>query len=142
MKLSVIAGAIVIAGILSYTVYAQTTKSKSTCTGNDACCKKAATNENKPLTCKLTSKELKDRKETVIKSLKSQVIEKKELAAGYQYKFAGTDKMIDELTEFVKTERACCDFFTFNLSFAGENAFLEITGPKGAKEFIKTELEL
>ncbi|MFT3912144.1 MAG: hypothetical protein QM737_22145 [Ferruginibacter sp.] len=96
----------------------------------------------KELTCKLTSAELRERKKTVIKSLKSQIIEKKELPTGYQYKFAGTDKMIDELAEFVKTERACCDFFNFTLSFEGENAFLEITGPKGAKDFIKSELQL
>lgn len=96
----------------------------------------------KDLACKLTSKELRERKATVIKSLKSQLIEKQELSNGYKYRFAGTDKMIDELAEFVKTERACCDFFTFTLSFEAESAFLEITGPEGTKEFIKTELEL
>ena len=103
-----------------------------------------AKNNNGELTCKLTMPELKQRKETVIKSLKSQILMKKELKNGYSYKFGGTDKMIDELAEFVKTERMCCSFFTFNLSFCGDKseAILEITGPKGAKEFIKTELEL
>lgn len=72
------------------------------------------------------------------------MLQKKELTNGYSYKFVGTDKMVDELTEFVKTERACCDFFVFNLSISGDKseAWLEITGPKGAKDFIKTELEM
>jgi hypothetical protein len=49
--------------------------------------------------------------------------------------------MIDELVEFIKTERACCDFFIFNLSISSKSeAWLEITGPRGAKDFIKTEL--
>ncbi len=113
------------------------TKSKSVCT--EEC---EAKNKNGELTCKLTTPELRKRKETVIKSLKSQILQKKELANGYSYHFVGTDKMVDELTEFVKTERACCDFFVFNLSISGDksDARLEITGPKGAKDFIKTEL--
>ncbi len=103
-----------------------------------------AKNKNGALTCKLTSPELRKRKETVLKSLKSQILQKNELANGYSYKFTGSDKMVDELTEFVKTERACCDFFTFNISISGDKseAWLEIKGPDGAKDFIKTELEL
>jgi hypothetical protein len=52
--------------------------------------------------------------------------------------------MIDELTEFAKSERQCCDFFTFNISINGDTNFvsLEITGPGEAKKFIKTEMEL
>ena len=72
------------------------------------------------------------------------MIGKKELKNGYSYKFAGTDKMVDELAEFIKTERECCDFFTFKLSTGGDKgqAWLEISGPKGSKDFIKTELDL
>jgi len=66
------------------------------------------------------------------------------LKNGYAYKFVGSDKTVDELTNFIKTERQCCDFFTFNLSITGDKtvAWLEIVGPKGSKEFIKTELDL
>src|SRR5262245_56390268 len=56
--------------------------------------------------CKLTSKELQERKETVLASLKSQITEKKELANGYAFKFPGDDKTIDELTAFIKSERS------------------------------------
>ena len=67
---------------------------------------------------------------------------KEELKDGYAFKFSGTDKMIDELTEFIKTERECCDFFTFNLSISGDKseAWLELTGASGAKDFISTDL--
>ena len=101
-------------------------------------------NKSSDLSCKLTTPELRRRKETVIASLKRQILQKKELKNGYAYKFTGSDKMVDELAEFIKTERACCDFFVFNLSFSGDKseAWLQITGAKGAKEFIKTELEM
>jgi hypothetical protein len=52
--------------------------------------------------------------------------------------------MLDELTEFIKTERECCDFFVFNLSISGDKseAWLELTGEEGAKNFIESELGL
>lgn len=111
---------------------------KAECT--DSCCNKTSSG----LSCKLTTKEMQQRKATVIASLKKQMLEKKELPDGYKYKFVGTDKMLDELTEFIKTERQCCDFFTFDLSIAGngKDAWLQITGPNGAKDFIISEFEL
>ena len=95
-------------------------------------------------TCKLTTPELQQRRSTVIESLKKQVIQTKELANGFAFKFTGTDKMVDELTEFIKTERACCDFFTFTLSVKGDKSetWLELTGAEGTKDFMKAELEL
>lgn len=96
------------------------------------------------MSCKLTTPELRERKETVIASLKQQVIEKKELQNGFAFKFPGTDKVLDELTEFIKTERACCDFFTFVISVSGDKseAWLELTGADGVKEFMISELGL
>ena len=96
------------------------------------------------MTCKLTSPELQKRKATVLADLRRQVLEKKELANGYAFKFKGTDAVIDQLHEFIKTERQCCGFFTFNLSIAGDQGaiWLELTGDDGVKDFIKMELEL
>lgn len=50
--------------------------------------------------------------------------------------------MVDELTEFIKTERNCCKFFSFGLTVAGDksSAYLELTGPEGVKEVIREEL--
>src|SRR4030095_9376521 len=102
--------------------------------------------ENKPveLCCKLTSFELRQRKVTVIASLKQKLVDKRELNNGFAFKFTGTDNVIDEVIDFIKLERECCDFFTFSLSISGDKneAWLELTGPEGAKEFIETELEL
>ncbi|MBF9219869.1 hypothetical protein [Hymenobacter ruricola] len=94
--------------------------------------------------CRLTSPELRQRKETVIASLKQQVVSRHELPAGFAYEFKGSDEVVDELAEFVKTERQCCAFFSFELRFGGEGAvaWLHLTGPAGAKEFIVQELGL
>lgn len=96
------------------------------------------------IACKLTSPELQNRKATIIASLKVLVLERMELENGMRYKFDGSDKTIDMLTEFIKTERLCCPFFSFTLTLPnGEAAvWLELTGPEGAKEFILTEINL
>jgi hypothetical protein len=103
-----------------------------------------AKNSDQEISCKLTSAELQKRKETVLESLKKQILAKKELANGYSFKFQGTDAVIDELTEFVKSERSCCNFFVFTLSFSGDGteAWLSLTGPEGAKDMISDELGL
>ena len=113
-------------------------KSSGICSGN---CE--AKNKMNGLTCKLTTPELRKRKATVIASLKKQMLQKKELINGYAYKFKGTDAVLDELSSFIKTERACCDFFVYSISISGDKseAWLSLTGAEGVKEFIKTELE-
>ena len=101
-------------------------------------------NSHQSLVCTLTSGEMKERKATVIANLQRELIEKKETAGGYAFKFKGDDAMVDELSTFIKTERECCSFFTFHLSVAGDksSAWLELSGPEGAKDFIKNELGL
>ncbi len=99
--------------------------------------------EEAKLSCKLTTPELQQRKKTVIAELKSQLLEKVETKNGFKYKFDGSDKMLDLLNSFIKTERLCCDFFVFTLTISGDTKFtwLELSGPKGTKDFIKHEIE-
>ena len=130
------------------------------CSSEDACCSSDKTKQSTPNTktafamtaavktkqvaCKLTTPELRKRKEEVIAVLKSKVLEKVELKDGYRYTFEGSDAMMDSLVEFIKTERQCCNFFTFNLTVSDDESslWLSLTGPDGAKEFIKAELDL
>lgn len=107
--------------------------------------KSAVMNElnKKPMTCKLTSPELQKRKVTVIAEIKKLIKEKQGLPNGYAYRFDGTDKNIDLLTDFIKTERQCCDFFNFTIDINNnKTTWLKITGAKGVKGFITSELEL
>ncbi len=115
---------------------------KSSLASSTHCC--TAKNSKTALTCKLMPEDLRLRKETVLESLKKKVLEKKELPNGYAFRFSGSDTIVDELVEFIKTERECCDFFIFNLSISGDKseAWLELTGVEGAKDFVTQELGL
>lgn len=116
-------------GLLALTAHSQT---KTT----------AMETTTKPVTCKLTTPELQKRKATVIADLKALVLERKELEDGYSYKFDGKDEILDKLNDFIKTERMCCDFLTFQIMVEENTAVMRITGPHGAKEFLKAEVDL
>jgi hypothetical protein len=100
--------------------------------------------ETKQITCKLTTPELQERKKTMIATLKSGVLERTEAENGFRFRFKGTDENLELITSFVKTERLCCDFFTFSITVgdAESDLWLELSGPEGAKEFIKEEVGL
>jgi len=100
------------------------------------------TNDNENLCCRLTTPELQKRKATVLLSLQSKMTDRVELTDGYSFRFDGNDETLDELNEFVKTERMCCPFFTFTVIVNGETreTWLHLTGPGGVKTFIKQEL--
>lgn len=103
---------------------------------------KSLTTQEQTPACKLTSAELQQRKKTVVADLKAKLLTKTETDKGYSFKFNGSDEMLDLLNDFIKTERLCCDFFTFQITIDGEFAWLELSGPAGTKDFIKDELEL
>ncbi|HMG19343.1 MAG TPA: hypothetical protein VK573_11505 [Gemmatimonadales bacterium] len=50
----------------------------------------------------------------------------------------------ETVTQFVSRERLCCPFLTFVVAAAPEAQQVEllISGPRGAKEFIRAELHL
>jgi hypothetical protein len=80
--------------------------------------------ERAKLTCKLTTPELQERKRTVIAELKSLLKERNEDTNSVRYKFESTDKNIDLVSSFIKTERLCCDFFEFYLSVDSGSEFM------------------
>lgn len=111
------------------------------CDSTSSCCSNES-DSTQNLSCKLTSPELQKRKETVLAELKNGVLEKKELTNGYAFKFNGDDETIDKLMGFIKSERACCDFFKFNIIITGDKSavWLDITGSQQAKDLITTEM--
>ena len=50
--------------------------------------------------------------------------------------------MLDQVLSFIKTERLCCDFFTFNIHVTENEALMSVTGPDWAKDFLKQEIDL
>jgi hypothetical protein len=60
---------------------------------------------------------------------------------GYSLRFANKSATILQVAKFVALERLCCPFFDFALEVraGADSVALEITGPEGIKDFIRSE---
>ena len=96
--------------------------------------------DDMPITCGLTSAELREREATLLATFKSDVIETEELSDGYAFRVPGEGEWIAMITEMIVAERECCPFLTFEL-VAQPNMgpfIICVTGPAGSKDLLKT----
>ena len=94
------------------------------------------------IACCLTSAELRVREATILAKFRSAVIETEELPNGYAFRVPGDRKSVAITAEMIAAERECCPFLTFEL-VAQPNmgpVIVSVTGPAGAKEFLRTVL--
>jgi hypothetical protein len=91
-----------------------------------------------PAACALTDAEFRERERQILQKLMQAVLERKELADGYGFRFASDDRLLREITEMIILERKCCPFLDFKITLKAGNGDirLEMSGAKGAKEFI------
>ena len=101
----------------------------------------AKTTEASQVSCTLNPSALNDRM-GLVAELSAGVIERKELDDGFAWGFPAEDKWFSAITEIVALERKCCGFFTFRIVVEpeGKPIWLELAGPEGAKEFLRTQL--
>lgn len=97
-----------------------------------------------PIACSLTTPELRAREQVVQREVVAGVQETRELADGYALRFPGDAAWLDKLAEFIRFERECCPFFTFELRCEPQQGplWLHLRGPAGVKEFVATLLAL
>ena len=91
-----------------------------------------------PIACSLTSAELQQRRQTVLKKIRSAVVEARELQDGYAYCFPSENQQLAEIASMIELERQCCPFLRFSLTIEpnGGPIWLELTGPAGTKKFL------
>lgn len=99
---------------------------------------------NVPISCTLTISQLRQRQETVLRQIRAEVQEVKELNNGYAFRFVAVDKQLDQLWQLINLERKCCPFLQFRLTIEPGNGpvWLEITGANEAKSFLQDNFEL
>ena len=98
--------------------------------------------DDMPAACRLTSPELREREATLLAQFRSAVIETEALPDGYAFRVPGEGKCIAMIAEMILAERECCPFLTFE--FVAQPSMgpviVRVTGPSGAKDFLKTVL--
>lgn len=93
-----------------------------------------------PIACALSDAAFRERREVLLKTVVSAVVEKQELTDGFAYCFPPQTRWIAELAQFIAFERECCPFLQFALRVEPEGGpiWLELTGPQGTKEFLQS----
>jgi len=91
-----------------------------------------------PIACRLTEPALQKRRAIVLQQIGQSILESRELADGFAYRFPADDDWLVSLNEFIRFERQCCPFLSFKLIVApdGGPVWLELRGPVGVKEFL------
>lgn len=80
--------------------------------------------------------------QTTSKDLFSRIEEFRELADGYEFRFASGPDLIVKLAEFISLEKLCCPFlkFVIEVEHEGGPVWLRLTGREGVKAFIREEI--
>lgn len=94
-----------------------------------------------PITCTLNEMELSSRQTDLFSPLLSLRQETRELPSGYAFRFPNDQEVIDQLNTFIQSERQCCAFFKFSLTFEPNQGpiWLEISGGDGVKSFLESQ---
>src|SRR5260221_6736407 len=92
------------------------------------------------IACTLTTPELQERRSTLLQEVRAAALEVKETEDGFAYRFASDDSLLADLFMLIQLEHQCCPFLRFSLVVeAGDGpVWLELTGPPGTKEFLKS----
>jgi hypothetical protein len=94
-----------------------------------------------PVACSLSAAELRERGDENL-ALFSQALRVRELADGYAFAFVGADDEVRQLLRFVLAERACCPFWSFDLTFTSPHTevWVAIRGNDEAKALVREGL--
>jgi hypothetical protein len=92
------------------------------------------------IACALLGREFEERKEAITRDLFAHTEQIDELPDGYR--LPPEDPGPPKILEFITTERQCCPFFTFELTFEsnGGPLWLRLRGSEEIKAFIRAEL--
>src|SRR5258708_33820258 len=88
-----------------------------------------------PIACTLTETEMRERRDTILDSIRETALSVTPLSLGYTYRFRPGTETLAQLARLIDLERRGCPFLTFRI--AGESAdqaiCLEITGRPRAR---------
>ncbi len=98
----------------------------------------SASNVPAPIACTLTERELRVRQQEVT-PLFEHIVKVCELSDGYAFAFPPDASRAHDLLDLVLAERACCAFFTFELTFPAPHdaVWLSLRGSAEIKEFVR-----
>lgn len=103
-------------------------------------------NMKSPLACDMSALDAAQRSRHLLltSELAGQAQEVREVSEGYAIRFPSDPKIVLHLAEFMSLESLCCPFLTLSLELEPRPgpAWLQLTGPEGAKALIRDEFSI
>jgi hypothetical protein len=91
-----------------------------------------------PIACTLNDAGLRERRATILNSIRETALSVTPLPRGYAWRFRSSSETLAQLARLIELEERCCRFLSFRLAAGpGERSVcLEITGPPEAGALI------
>ncbi len=86
----------------------------------------------------------RERRGKLAEAFANTVIGRAELANGFEFRIDPDRLDLPAVAEWIALERRCCPFLNFRLEIqpAGSKVTLSLTGERGVKEFLQTEMSV
>ena len=110
---------------------------------NDVTAQQRATTSPRGFACNINGipAEKRAHYRQLVEALLHAIPERRELPDGYSFRISNEHLTTDQLVQWINLERQCCPFFGFQILWEPENGpvWLQLTGPRGVKDFILDE---
>ena len=96
-----------------------------------------------PVACTLGPSALKARREGLLADLAHRAEAHAELQDGHTFRFAPSGETLALIARAIEAERQCCRFLRFRVTVEPDEGpiFLELTGPRGTRDFLAALME-
>ena len=96
----------------------------------------------RPIACTLTPAELTTRRNELLPGLLSRADSRETIPRGFRWSFRETKGLLNDVASVIEAERRCCRFLRFRLTLEPDGGPLcvEVTGPEGTQEFLRSVL--
>jgi hypothetical protein len=96
-----------------------------------------------PVACTLGPSALKARREGLLADLAHRAEAHAELPEGHAFRFAASGETLALIARAIEAERQCCRFLRFRVTVEPDEGpiFLELTGPRGTRDFLAALME-
>jgi hypothetical protein len=95
---------------------------------------------SQPIACTLNPIELATHRTELLPGLLSKADTQATIPEGFRWSFSETDGLLHHIVSVIEAERRCCRFlrFCFTLEPDGGPLWLEVTGPEGTQDFLRS----
>jgi hypothetical protein len=96
----------------------------------------------RPIACTLSQAELATRRNELLPGLLRRAESQETIPGGFRWSFSETHGLLNDIASVIAVERRCCRFLSFRLTLEpdGGPLWMEVTGPEGTQEFLRSVL--